>query len=75
MQGEYIAGEPGAMPNHRFPHMANWLDCVRRRDVDGISCPVEAGYGHSIACIMAVDSLWSGRKMIFDPDQRTITPA
>ena len=31
MQGEYIAGEPGAMPNHRFPHMANWLDCVRRR--------------------------------------------
>ena len=75
MQGEYIAGEPGAMPNHRFPHMANWLDCVRRRDVEGISCPAEAGYGHSIACIMATDSLWSGRKMIFDPEKRTITPA
>ena len=75
MEGEYIASAPGAMANHRFPHMANWLDCVRRRDVDGVQCPPESGYGHSIACIMATDALWSGRKMIFDPDKRTITPA
>jgi predicted dehydrogenase len=53
-------------------HMANWLDCVRRRDPRGCYAPAEAGYGHSIACIMTTDSLWSGRRMNFDPVKRTI---
>ena len=46
-------------------HMANWLDCVLRRDAVGLNCPARAGYGHSIACIMTTEarcgvaSLWS----------------
>jgi predicted dehydrogenase len=48
-------------------HMANWLDCVRRRAPQDLYAPVAAGYGHSVACIMSVDSLWSGRRMRFDP--------
>lgn len=48
-------------------HMANWLDCVRRRAPQDLYAPIEAGYGHSVACIMSVDSLWSGRRMRFDP--------
>ena len=48
-------------------HMANWLDAVRSQDSKRLYCPVEAGYGHSIACIMATDSYWSGKRMAFDP--------
>jgi len=48
-------------------HMANWLDCVRRRAPQDLYAPAEAGYGHSVACIMSVDSLWNGRRMRFDP--------
>jgi predicted dehydrogenase len=62
-----IPDEPGTLH-----HMANWLDAVRRRDASSLYCPAEAGYGHSIACIMATDSLWSGRRMVFDPARRTI---
>ena len=53
-------------------HMANWLDSVRSRDPKRLYCPVEAGYGHSIACILATDSYWSGKRMAFDPVKRTI---
>ena len=53
-------------------HMANWLDAVRRRDHDTLYAPVEAGYGHSIACIMATDALWSGRRMTFDSEAKRI---
>ena len=55
-------------------HMANWLDCVRRQDPKGCYAPADAGYGHSIACIMTTDSLWSGRRMTFDPAKRSIQP-
>ena len=53
-------------------HMANWLDAVRRRDHAALYAPVVAGYGHSVACIMATDSLWSGRRQVFDPETRQI---
>lgn len=53
-------------------HMNNWLDAVRSRDSKGLYCPVEAGYGHSIACIMATDAYWSGKRMVFDPKTRVI---
>lgn len=56
-------------------HMSNWLDCVRRRDSHSLYAPVEAGYGHSIACILTADALWSGRRMVFDPQTRVIRPA
>ena len=64
---EEIPEKPGTLH-----HMANWLDAVRRRDHDALYAPVEAGYGHSIACIMATDALWSGRRKIFDPEARQI---
>ena len=53
-------------------HMANWLDAVRRRDSESLYAPADAGYGHSIACIMATDALWSGRRKIFDPETKQI---
>ncbi|MBM3740149.1 MAG: Gfo/Idh/MocA family oxidoreductase [Acidobacteria bacterium] len=64
---EEIPDEPGVVH-----HMANWLDCVRRRDSAGLYCNADAGYGHSVACIMATDSLWAGKRMKFDPARRAI---
>jgi hypothetical protein len=55
-------------------HMANWLNCVRRRDREGVYCPAEAGYGHSVACIMSTEAYWSGRRMVFDPEAQEIRP-
>jgi predicted dehydrogenase len=63
-----IPDEPGTMH-----HMANWLDCVRRRDRAALYCPPIAGYGHSVACIMTVQALWTGRRHSFDPTRREIT--
>ena len=57
-----------------LPLMANWLDCVRRRDPSGVYAPVEAGYGHSIACIMSAEALWQGRRMVFDAEKQQILP-
>ncbi|MCH2210011.1 MAG: Gfo/Idh/MocA family oxidoreductase [Fuerstiella sp.] len=65
-----ISDAPGTLH-----HMANWLDCVRRQDIKGTYCPVEAGYGHSVACILSAQSYWTGRKMTFDPQSRTMRSA
>jgi len=65
-----IADAPGTLH-----HMANWLDCVRRRDSAGLYAPIEAGYGHAVACILSAEAYWSGRRLAFDPESRTIRPA
>jgi len=82
VSGEGIKG-PQALPSAEdipddpaMHHMANWLDCVRRRDTKSLYAPADgAGYGHSIACIMTTDALWAGRRMVFDPATRNIHPA
>ena len=53
-------------------HMNNWLDALRHQDSKRLYCSVDAGYSHSIACIMSTDSYWSGRRMTFDKVNRTI---
>ncbi len=53
-------------------HMNNWLDALRHRDPKRLYCNAENGYNHSIACIMATDAYWSGRRMTFDKANRTI---
>jgi predicted dehydrogenase len=46
-------------------HMANWLECMRTRQQPHAS--VHDGFAHSVACTMAAESYWSGRKMFWDP--------
>lgn len=53
-------------------HMANWFSAIRQRKQDAVYAPVEAGYGQSIACIMAIQSYWSGRRTIFDAAKQQI---
>jgi predicted dehydrogenase len=52
-------------------HMQNWLDCVRTRKQP--NAHVHAGYSHSIATIMATQSLHSGKKAVYDPEEMEIS--
>lgn len=45
-------------------HVRNWMECVRSRKQT--NAPVEAGYTHSIATIMANAAARSGEKVTFD---------
>src|SRR5690606_22722819 len=45
-------------------HMRNWLDCLRSRKQP--NAPVEAGYQHAIACIMANAAGRTGQRVTFD---------
>ena len=51
-------------------HMANWLGCLRTRDEP--HCTVEDGFAHSVACIMAAQSYWSGRRVYWDAASEAI---
>jgi predicted dehydrogenase len=56
-------------------HMVNWFTAIRRRDPAAVYAPVEAGYGQSVACIMAIESYWSGRRTTFDAARQEIRTA
>lgn len=45
-------------------HMRNWMECVRSRKQP--HAPVEAGYQHSIACIMTTAASRTGEKATFN---------
>ncbi len=45
-------------------HMRNWMECIRSRKQP--NAPVEAGYMHSVANIMANASVRTGTKATFD---------
>ena len=58
--------ESVAIPDHYL----NWLQCIRTRK-DPIA-PIDAGFQHSIACIMAVRAYDTGQRMTYDPENRQI---
>ena len=45
-------------------HVRNWMECIRSRQQP--HAPVEAGYNHSIATIMANAAIHTGAKATFD---------
>jgi predicted dehydrogenase len=51
-------------------HMANWFDCMRSRQQP--HCTVREGYAHSVACMMAAEAYWSGKKQYWDPANEKI---
>lgn len=63
--------ETQPVPEVQGPHhMKNFFDCVRSRQAP--IAPIEAGYNHSIATIMADEALIRGVRMVYDPAKRTI---
>jgi predicted dehydrogenase len=51
-------------------HMRNWMECVRSRKET--NAPVEAGYAHAIAVIMANAAARTGTKVTFDEARQEV---
>ena len=52
-------------------HFLDWLQCLRSGQTT--RAPLEAGYQHSVACLMAVEAYHSGRRTTYDHATRTIS--
>ena len=52
-------------------HMANWFECMRSRQQP--HCTVHEGFAHSVACMMAAESYWTGRKIYWDAKTETFS--
>jgi predicted dehydrogenase len=65
-EGAHIPARPST------PHMKNWLECVRSRREP--AAPIEAGYRHAVACLMADESWVRGTRVVYDPAERRILP-
>ena len=68
-----IAKEAAVPEAETVHHMQNFFDCVRSRKQP--IAPIEAGYAHSVAVIMADEAMQSGRRVMYDPAKREIRPA
>ena len=51
-------------------HVRNWMECIRSRKET--NAPVEAGYNHSVACIMTTAASRTGQKATFDPKTQEV---
>jgi len=75
--GEEILHVPGApSPNSLGPndddegHMVNWLQSMVSRTQPNAT--VDHGFSHSLVCIMAAQSYWSGKRLYWDPQKEQI---
>jgi predicted dehydrogenase len=55
---------PMGIDDLSLEHMANWFDCMRSRQQPHAT--VHDGYAHSVACMMAAQSYFSGKKVYWD---------
>ncbi|MBL8296212.1 MAG: hypothetical protein JNN08_30490, partial [Bryobacterales bacterium] len=53
-------------------HMKNFIDSVRSRKPP--IAPIEAGYAHSVAVLMADEAYVTGRRVTYDHSKREIVP-
>jgi predicted dehydrogenase len=65
-----IRGQNTVTPIERPDHFLDWLQCVRSGATP--HAPIEAGYQHAVACLMATQSYETGRRTVYDPSQRAI---
>jgi len=68
-----IRGDNQVKPVESPDHFLNWLQCLRTGRQP--NAPLEAGFQHSVAIIMAMLSYETGRKTMYDPEKRRITTA
>jgi hypothetical protein len=66
-------GDGNVAPIERPNHMLNWLQCLRSRETP--FAPIQSGYNHSIASIMATEALATGNRQVYDADKKTIKSA
>ncbi|HWF09222.1 MAG TPA: Gfo/Idh/MocA family oxidoreductase [Bryobacteraceae bacterium] len=65
--GVEMLGETNTAPR---AHMQNFLDAIRLGKP--VNCPFETGYRVSIACAMAIESFYAGRRVQWDPAKEEI---
>ena len=53
-------------------HYLDWLKCIRSRGT--CVAPIEAGYQHAVAVLMAVKAFDQGKRQVYDADRREILP-
>ena len=51
-------------------HLVNWLQSMQKRTSPNAT--VDHGFSHSIVCIMATQSYWSGKRLYWDPASEQI---
>jgi predicted dehydrogenase len=51
-------------------HLVNWLESMQSRKPPNAT--VDHGFSHSIVCIMAAQSYWSGKRLYWDPEREQI---
>jgi predicted dehydrogenase len=52
-------------------HMTNFLECLRSRNLQ-TNATVDHGYMHAVACIMAAQSYWLGKRLYYDAKNEQI---
>ena len=68
-----VKGERAVTPVDVPDHFLNWLRCIRKNEKT--IAPIEAGYQHAVAVLMAMKSYETGRKTTYDHKQRKILTA
>ena len=53
-------------------HMSNWFDCLRSGNTR-TNATVDHGFLHAVACIMAAQSYWQGKRLYYDAKGERIT--
>src|SRR5579862_1428756 len=70
-----LPGQQGLPPmgidDLSLEHMGNWFDCMRSRKEPNAS--VNAGFAHSVACMMAAEAYWTGKKIFWDAKAETFS--
>lgn len=70
-----LPGETGLPPmgidDLTLEHTGNWFDCMRSRQQPHAT--VHDGFAHSVACMMAAESYWTGRKIYWDEKTETFS--
>jgi predicted dehydrogenase len=61
---------PSEIDDLSLGHMSNWFECMRSRQQP--HCTVQNGFAHSVACMMAAQSYWSGKKLYWESATETI---
>jgi predicted dehydrogenase len=69
-----LPGEKGLPPmgidDMSLGHMENWLECLRTRQQPVAT--VNDGLAQSVACMMAAESYWTGKKVYWDAAKEAI---
>lgn len=68
-----IDGEKAVEPIKRPDHFLDWLQCIRNNKTP--LAPIDAGYQHAVAVLMAMKSYETGRKTIYNRKKRKIITA